>query len=79
MITRNFLFPVYVIASIPRYSFHEDGTDMPYGKGYIRDSLFVALCVLAILHMYWAALILQMVKLAITNSGVQGDIRNEDD
>ncbi len=78
MVTRNFLFPV-VIASFSRYSYYEDGTCMPRGNCQIRGSLFIALCVLATLHIYWAGLILQMVKLAITNSGVQDDIRNEDD
>jgi ceramide synthetase len=79
IITRNLIFPYYVIASIPKYCYHEDGSDIPYGKGYIRDSAFIALCILEVLHIYWAALILKMVKLAVTKAGVQGDIRNEDD
>lgn len=79
MVTRNFIFPYYVIGSIPKYCHNEDGTAIPDGKSWVRDSAFVALCLLEVLHIYWAILILKMIKLALTNSGVQGDIRNEDD
>ncbi len=79
MITRNFIFPYYVIGSIPKYCHHEDGTAIPNGKSWMRDSAFIGLCLLEVLHIYWAILILKMIKLALTNSGVQGDIRNEED
>ena len=79
IITRNIIFPYYVISSLPRYGYHDDGRAVPYGKKYIRDIAFGSLCCLEVLHIYWAALILKMVKLAVSESGVQGDIRNEDD
>ena len=75
--SRNFIFPIYIIGSIPKYAYIEG--NVPIERGYIRDCAFLALCVLEVLHIYWGGLILQMVKLAVTNSGVQGDIRNDDD
>ena len=87
--TRNVIFPLYVISSIPLYCHYEDGRAIPDGKAHIRDSAFVGLCVLEALHMYWAYLvcflnhslqkILKMVKIAVMSSGVQDDIRNEEE
>lgn len=50
-ITRLYIFPVFVISTIPYYAFWEDGTLMP-NDGFNRAS-FGALLVLLGLHIYW--------------------------
>ena len=77
LITRNYIFPVYVISSLYVYGYYEDGTELPRGHAYIKWNAFYALCILEILHIYWGFLILKMVKVAIFSNGVQDDIRNE--
>ena len=42
----------------------------------IHMTFITSLSVLAIMHVYWGALILNMVYLAITEKGVADDIRN---
>lgn len=72
--TRNIIYPFYVIASVLKYCYWEDGTSMPNFP--IHMTFITSLSVLAIMHVYWGALILNMVYLAITEKGVADDIRN---
>lgn len=79
MYTRNYLFPVYVIASIPKHAHHEDGSVMPYGRSDLHYICLACLCVLEVLHIYWAFLIIKMIIKAVVDKRVEGDIRDEDD
>ncbi|KAJ3047024.1 Ceramide synthase 3 [Rhizophlyctis rosea] len=82
IITRNWIYPYYVIGSILTYGFLEkDGKLIPIpedGPG-IRASAIFGMTVLEILHVYWAFLIVKMAKKAIVDKGVGDDTRNEDD
>jgi hypothetical protein len=76
--TRNICFPYYVLATIPAYGWYFN--DDPLAKlvsDDLRWYLFYALCILEVLHIYWAFLILKMVRIALMNKGVQDDIRND--
>ncbi|KAJ3122048.1 Ceramide synthase 3 [Nowakowskiella sp. JEL0407] len=79
-VSRNFIFPVYVISSIPLYAYHEDGSLIPFGRADVHYGFFALLCILEILHIFWFSLI---VKVALTTvlskGGVEGDIRDEDE
>ncbi|KAJ3280129.1 Ceramide synthase 3 [Borealophlyctis nickersoniae] len=77
--TRNYLFPRYVIHSILKYGYMANGDPVPFGVRAIRDWSVVGLCILEVLHIYWAYLILKMAKKAILNKGVGDDTRNDDD
>ncbi|KAJ3271155.1 hypothetical protein HDV01_007013 [Terramyces sp. JEL0728] len=77
IVTRNYLFPFYVVMSISKYCRFPDGTLMPTnGWNY---SFQGALWILAALHVYWASLLLKMLYSAIVNKGVEDDIRNVED
>ena len=78
--TRNYIFPVYVINSIRKYA------DYEYQTKTIYTLFFVALWILELLHLYWAALVLiffnQILRMAksqlIDQKGLKDDIRNKD-
>ena len=72
--SRNFVFPYYVISSIPKYCRYPDGTMLPSnGMNY---ALQIGLWTLEVLHVYWASLILKMAYKAIVKGGVEDDIRD---
>lgn len=75
--TRLYVYPVYVISSIPYYAYWDDGSLMP-SWAFNRAAL-TALCILLALHIYWGYLICVVVAKAVLNNGVQGDVRDEDD
>ncbi|KAJ3113365.1 hypothetical protein HDU96_003501 [Phlyctochytrium bullatum] len=79
IVTRNFIFPVYVISSAPLYGYHSDGTQIPFGRGDIFYFCVACLCVLCALHYYWAYLIIKMAFKALVDKKVEGDIRDDDD
>ncbi|KAJ3037972.1 hypothetical protein HDV00_001175 [Rhizophlyctis rosea] len=82
IITRNIIYPIYVIASIPQYAWVErDGKSIPIPENNpgIRASALFGMSVLEVLHIYWAFLILKMAKKAIVDKGVGDDTRNEED
>jgi hypothetical protein len=54
--TRNYVFPVYIIASIPLYAYDEDGNSYA-GEDHVRHAAIFALCILEGLHIYWASLV----------------------
>ncbi|RKO86832.1 TRAM/LAG1/CLN8 homology domain-containing protein, partial [Blyttiomyces helicus] len=73
IITRNWIFPYYVIGSIPSTAVFPDGTRIPY-----TNECMYMLCILEVLHIYWAFLILKMAKAALVSKGVDDDVRNEE-
>ncbi|KAI8927131.1 TLC domain-containing protein [Entophlyctis helioformis] len=77
LLTRNLLFPGFVISSIHQYAYWEDGSYLP--NEITHKSLAGGLWVLALLHVYWGFLIVKMVIHALTNKGVADDIRGDDD
>eukprot|EP00842_Homolaphlyctis_polyrhiza_P004300 jgi/Hompol1/4871/HPOL_001853-RA len=77
IVTRNIIFPFYVILSIRLYAFYPDGSDLPNYS--IKYSAEAALWILEILHIYWAALIIHMAIKAIRGGGVEDDVREQDD
>jgi TLC domain len=55
LVTRNFIFPYYVILSIPKYCRYPNGDMMPSnGMNY---ALQIALWTLEALHIYWGGLV----------------------
>ena len=76
IVTRNIIFPMYIILSIPRYAWFPDGTMMP--DPVTNITIHAALWVLEILHVSWAFLICQMAYKALVEKGVGDDIRNVD-
>jgi hypothetical protein len=52
IVTRNILFPVYVISSIPIYCI-----DLPPAQAPLKWPAFGALCILEAMHIYWAYLV----------------------
>lgn len=77
LITRNFIFPYYVISSISKYCRYPDGTMLPSnGMNY---ALQIGLWTLEILHVYWASLIIKMAYKAIVKGSVEDDIRDVED
>ncbi|KAJ3217179.1 Ceramide synthase 3 [Clydaea vesicula] len=77
LFTRVFVYPYYVISSIPLYAYFDDGSLLP--TGYVHYSCLAALLVLQMLHIYWAYLLLKVVVKAIVSGGVQGDVRDKDE
>ncbi|KAJ3101626.1 Ceramide synthase 3 [Phlyctochytrium planicorne] len=77
--TRNFIYPVYVISSIPLYAFHSDGRYIPYGNAYIYFFCLGCLGVLCSIQFYWGSLIVKMAVKAVVEKKVDGDIRDEDE
>ncbi|TPX30590.1 hypothetical protein SmJEL517_g05875 [Synchytrium microbalum] len=69
--TRNWIFPRYII-----YPITEDGFPLPNGP--VLGAFIAGLCLLEALHIFWATLIVGMIKEAITSGGVQGDTREDD-
>jgi hypothetical protein len=55
IVTRNFIYPVYIVSSYPLYGKYPDGSMVP-GEGWFWP-LFGSLCILALLHVYWASLV----------------------
>jgi hypothetical protein len=75
--SRNFVFPYYVISSIPKYCRYPDGTMLPSnGMNY---ALQIGLWTLEALHVYWASLILKMAYKAVVKGAVEDDIRDVED
>lgn len=54
--TRNYIFPVYIIASIPLYAYDDEGNSLA-GEDHVRHAAIFALCILEGLHIYWASLV----------------------
>ncbi|KAI8848607.1 TLC domain-containing protein [Chytridium lagenaria] len=79
LVTRNFIFPVYVITASPLYAYHEDGSMIPYGHWEMNWACIALLCVLCALHYYWGYLIVKMVFKALVEKKVEGDIRDDDE
>ncbi|KAJ3085161.1 hypothetical protein HK102_000252 [Quaeritorhiza haematococci] len=77
-VTRNVIFPVHVISSVPLYAYHDDGSKMPFGNNTINWILVAALSTLEVLHIYWFYLIMRIAIKAVRSSGVQGDVRDHD-
>ncbi|TPX49977.1 hypothetical protein SeMB42_g00551 [Synchytrium endobioticum] len=75
--TRNWLFPRYIIYPITQYAYHEDGSPMP--NRTVLGAFIVGLCLLEALHIFWATLILGMIKEAVSAGGVTGDARDTDE
>ncbi|KAJ3201280.1 Ceramide synthase 3 [Dinochytrium kinnereticum] len=77
--TRNFIFPVYIITASPFYGYHPDGSVIPYGRYDLNYFCVACLCVLCVLHYYWAYLIVRMAIKALVDKKVEGDIRDDED
>ncbi|KAI8823641.1 TLC domain-containing protein [Fimicolochytrium jonesii] len=77
IITRNYIFPVYVIGSIFKYGGEGDHAIL-YGDFTVRDAATVCLCLLEVLHIFWSSLIVKMAYKALTTGAVGDDTRNDD-
>ncbi|KAJ3198786.1 Ceramide synthase 3 [Dinochytrium kinnereticum] len=77
--TRNFIYPVYVISSIPFFAYHPDGKLIPYGRWDLHYLCLGCLCILCSLQFFWGSLIVKMAIKAIGDKKVEGDIRDEDE
>ncbi|KAI8900255.1 TLC domain-containing protein [Globomyces pollinis-pini] len=76
IITRNFVFPYYIVMSIPIHAVY---AGVPVPTKNLNYAFQAFLWTLEVLHLYWGFLILKMVKRAIVASGVEDDIRNVDE
>ncbi|KAJ1551145.1 Ceramide synthase 3 [Nowakowskiella sp. JEL0078] len=79
IITRNIIFPAYIISSIPYYAYHDDGSLIPFGRADVHYGFFALLSILEIMHIYWASLILKVAIKSAVSNGLEGDIRDEDE
>ncbi|KAJ3159431.1 hypothetical protein HDU86_001749 [Geranomyces michiganensis] len=77
IVTRNWIFPYYIIRSIFQYAYDAPHPTLAMGIS-VRDACVAFLCTLEVFHLFWASLILRMAKNAIVNKGVGDDARNED-
>jgi hypothetical protein len=74
-VSRNIVFPFFVIMSVHRYGYYENGVPVPT---HFFSALFkIALWTLEVLHVYWASQIGRMIYIAIRENGVQDDIRHK--
>jgi hypothetical protein len=71
IVTRNIIYPFYVIASYPLYGKHPDGTMVPSDDWFWP--FFGSLSTLALLHVYWASLVCSTN--VDTEDGIQGNCR----
>lgn len=76
LVSRTYVFPCYLITSVPKYFRYDNGYPMPDKTYYY--TMQAVLWSLFLLHVYWGFLILTMVKSAIVNKGVSDDVRNVD-
>ncbi|KAJ3093691.1 Ceramide synthase 1 [Physocladia obscura] len=80
LVTRNFIFPYYVISACIPYGVYEDGERMPRGYAHYFWVSVGCLWVLQFLNLNWGFLIFKMVVKAVQSGGkVDGDIRDEDE
>ncbi|KAJ3072203.1 hypothetical protein HDU98_004045 [Podochytrium sp. JEL0797] len=80
MVTRNYLFPMYIVFPLQANTKYEDGVQMPRGYGHYFYPLFVCTYVLQALDVFWGYLILKMVaKVMASGETPKGDIRDEDE
>ncbi|KAJ3155158.1 hypothetical protein HDU89_007348 [Geranomyces variabilis] len=75
IVTRNWIFPFYVIRSVFQYAYDAPHPTLAMGIS-VRDAAVAGLCMLELFHLFWASLILRMAKNAIVNKGVGDDTRN---
>ncbi|KAI9341556.1 TRAM/LAG1/CLN8 homology domain-containing protein, partial [Zopfochytrium polystomum] len=74
MFTRNYIFPVYVITAPFLYQTRGDGPDdIPLAIFWLCVGCLI---VLALLHVYWAFLLIKMIIRAIRAKSVEGDVRD---
>ncbi|KAL2912643.1 Ceramide synthase 5 [Polyrhizophydium stewartii] len=77
IISRNIVYPFYVVSSVRYYAFFPDGSAMP--SYYVHYGFEALLWTLEVLHIYWAYLIVRMAISAVFNKGVSDDVRGDDD
>ncbi|TPX56724.1 hypothetical protein PhCBS80983_g04328 [Powellomyces hirtus] len=77
IVTRNWIFPAYVIRSVFQYAYDAPHPILFAGIS-VRDAAVFCLCLLEVFHLYWSSLILKMAKNAVMNKGVSDDARNEE-
>ncbi|KAJ3183808.1 hypothetical protein HDU87_005924 [Geranomyces variabilis] len=75
IVTRNWIFPFYIIRSVFQYAYDAPHPTLAMGIS-VRDAAVAGLCMLELFHLFWASLILRMAKNAIVNRGVGDDARN---
>ncbi|KAI8621514.1 TRAM/LAG1/CLN8 homology domain-containing protein, partial [Chytriomyces sp. MP71] len=80
LITRDFIYPVYIVAPLFTYSKYEDGVQMPRGYGHYFYVIGACLYVLQALNVFWGCLIVKMVaKVLSSGSSAKGDIRDTEE
>ncbi|KAJ3249098.1 hypothetical protein HDU78_007060 [Chytriomyces hyalinus] len=79
LVTRDIVFPIYIIAPLMTYSKYEDGVQMPRGFGHYFYGIAGCLYVLQALNIFWGYLIVKMIARVVrSGSGPKGDVRDEE-
>ncbi|KAI8610473.1 TLC domain-containing protein [Chytriomyces sp. MP71] len=77
LVTRNFIFPYYVISACIPYGLYEDGARMPRGYAEYFWICVACLWLLQALNLNWGYLICKMVVKTLTEGKVEKDIRDD--
>ncbi|KAI9327079.1 TRAM/LAG1/CLN8 homology domain-containing protein, partial [Obelidium mucronatum] len=57
LVTRDYLFPVFIVIPLMRYSKYEDGVQMPRGYGHYFYPIAGCLYILQVLNVFWGYLV----------------------
>ncbi len=78
IISRNIIYPAYIVSSTFYYCFHEDGRPIPNGNHIVHWTAKGSLLILQALHIYWSFLIVKTAARALSPKGIK-DVREKDD